>query len=185
MKSARSTDELSLLVRLPDGSEKKIIIRRMSVFSELQYVLKCELGESVVSSPISVQFKDEVSLLSEVSWDLALLRAKDSSFLNLIVEKPTPPAANAPLKRQNSKWDTLKRGFSTLRAKDEVSKVIFFFPGLASFFVLTFVKRRRRLSKFSGVSIVEQEKQKLITCATTARLNERENNEEKKNLMLK
>ncbi len=64
--------------------------------------------------------------MNGASWDLALLRSKDSSVLHLMVEKPAaapaPVTAAAPVKRQNSKWDTLKRGLSTLR-KDDVAKV--------------------------------------------------------------
>ncbi len=50
-------DELTLVVHLPEAVEKKVVIRRASTFAELQYVLKCEFGDSVGSSPLNAQFK--------------------------------------------------------------------------------------------------------------------------------
>lgn len=92
---------------------------------------------SDASGLISIQIKDELCPLSEASWDLAVLRARDSSqlrfvvliilfflcfallFMFLQVEKPAVPV----LKKQTSRWGTLKKGLSTLRSKEDKETV--------------------------------------------------------------
>jgi hypothetical protein len=122
VSSARSVDELTVVLHLLDNTQRRVVILRSARFAELQYVLKCEVGDSIAGSVLCVRVKNVTSQLNDTSWDVAVLRARDSSLLNVYLEQMVPESSASLLKRQNSKWDTLKRGLTLRLLKEEPAK---------------------------------------------------------------
>ncbi len=123
--SARGADALTLVICEGKG-ERRVRVRRTTTFGELQYVLQCEVGDAARDAVWSFAVNNEEKTLTDASdWDLALLRVKNVSELRLTLAAKAPVpipegegGAMAPqpvipqMKRQNSKWGTLKRGLT-------------------------------------------------------------------------
>ncbi len=116
------------------AADKRLTIRRSATLAELQYVLQCELGDWAREAAWLFRINGEDKKLSDSSdWDLALLRCKGVSELVLVAFRRAAPAmvpepvpapekekekpAVQPVKRQNSRWGTLKRGLTLKFAK--------------------------------------------------------------------
>jgi hypothetical protein len=141
VSSTRGSDLVTLVIKEGAGGapDKRQTIRRSATYAELQYVLQCELGDWTREAAWLFRINGEDKKLADPSdWDLALLRCKGVSELVLItfrraapamVPEPVPPAPEENklekkpgpprVKRQNSRWGTLKRGLTLKFGKGE------------------------------------------------------------------
>jgi hypothetical protein len=141
VSSTRGSDLVTLVIKEGAGGapDKRQTIRRSATYAELQYVLQCELGDWTREAAWLFRINGEDKKLADTSdWDLALLRCKGGSELVLItfrraapamVPEPVPPApeekklekkpAPPQVKRQKSRWGTLKRGLTLKFGKGE------------------------------------------------------------------
>ena len=135
-KSARkgTLSNLSLHIHLCDSESVKIVsLKPGAPWNEVQYVLSCELGSDFDGKNCHVRYDEgkEWVLKESTDWNLAVLRCKESQIdlyltqrvvddsevgAKVAVSQPVPVAK---LKKQESKWGTLKRGFSIRKALEE------------------------------------------------------------------